>query len=215
MRPREKALSLGIESLSDTELVAVLLGSGYKGCNALQLAGEIIVAAGGLAGLMKMSINEAMKIKGVKLAKAAQFGAALELVRRLQWQSTAGSDAINSPSALINWLKVTFGLLDQEHLTVIFLDVRNRVKGYRVVFKGSIDSVHIQPRDIFSQAIREEAARIIIAHNHPSQDVSPSAADEAVTRDLCQLGKIMNIPVIDHVIVSHTGYYSFKEHNRV
>ncbi len=206
---------MGIDILSDSELLAVLLGSGYRGCSALQLANDILAFSGGLSGLMKMSISETMKIKGVKLAKAVQFAAALELVRRLSWEKARGSQPVSDPRAVIKWLRMHIGMADQECLVAIFLDSRSCVKGYRTIFKGGIDRVHIQPRDIFAQAIKEEAARIIIAHNHPSQNVTPSSADEAVTRDLCQLGRIMNIPVVDHLIVGYGGYYSFKEHNRV
>lgn len=164
---------------------------------------------------MKMSISETMKLKGVKLAKATQFVASLELVKRLSYQQMLAGDVIAGPQALIKWLRCSIGSSRQECLVVVFLDVHNRVRGYRKVFQGSIDRVAIQPRDIFSWAIREEAAKIIMAHNHPSQNVTPSAEDQRVTVDIASLGTVMNIPLIDHLIVSYDSYYSFKEHNRL
>lgn len=156
-----------------------------------------------------------MNLKGVKLAKATQLLASLELVKRLSYQKTLESDVIANPQTLIVWLRKNIGLKEQEHFVVVFLNVRNHVIGFKTVFIGSIDSVHIQPRDIFTQAIKQQAAKIIIAHNHPSQSVEPSNADLLVTNTIGELGRLMNIPLIDHIIVSYEDYYSFKEHNRV
>lgn len=192
-----------------------MLGSGYKGCSAVQLASDILAKAGGLEGLMKMSINEIMSMKGVKLAKATQLLASLELVKRLSYQQMLSADVITNPESLIRWLQATLGLNEQECLVVVFLDARNHVSGYNTVFKGSIDNVHIEPRDIFAQALKQRAAKIIMAHNHPSQNVRPSSADLLVTKNILQLGTLMNIPLLDHIIVAHEDYYSFKENNRL
>ena len=215
MQPREKALSQGFNSLSDSELLAIILRSGYKGCSAIKMAEDILCEVGGLSGLMKLSMSEIMDLKGIKMAKAAELLASMELVRRLNYQQVLDCDVISHPKHLIDWLKKTIGLLQQEYLIAVFLDVKNHVIGYKEVFKGSIDNVNIQARDIFAQALKTGAARIIIAHNHPSQSVLPSNADDEVTMSLYQASLLMNIPLMDHIIVSYDNYFSYKEQGRL
>jgi DNA repair protein RadC len=212
LRPREKALKLGISCLSDDELLAVILSSGYQGVSALELAREILRETGGLGGLMSRSMAEIMEIKGVKLAKAAQLAACQELVKRERYDGLQQADVIASPQALVRWLQAQIGNNGQESFLAVFLDIHNRVKGHQEIFRGSSDTIHIQARELFAQALRQKACRLIIAHNHPSQSVAPSAADRQATRELSQAGALMNIPVLDHIIVAAADYYSFREH---
>ncbi len=211
--PREKACHYGIESLSDTELLALILGSGYKGNNVLTLANDILVQTGSLEKLMMLPIREIMKLKGVKLAKATQLVASFELVKRLNYQNLLNQDVINDPKTLIKWLKSRIGLQQQEILIVALLNSKNQVIGFDELFKGSLDHVNINVRDIYALALRRQAAKIIIAHNHPSQSVKPSESDIAMTRDVAEAGSLLNLPLVDHIIISYDDYFSFCENN--
>jgi len=210
-RPREKALQYGISSLSDAELLAVILRNGYKGYSSIELADNILKEAGGLSGLMKMDIKEIMNMKGVKLAKSVQIMASLELVRRICYEDVQNAMEIDRPEAISRWLQKTIGNSDKENFMVLFLDAGNRVRGHEILFTGSVDSVQIDMRVIFNAALKNHASRIIIAHNHPSQRVNPSQADLELTASIANAGKLLNIPLIDHVIVSFSGAFSFRE----
>ena len=215
MRPREKALNLGFGCLSDSELLALVLRNGVKGVNSIDLANEILISCNGLAGLFNMSLEEIMQMKGIKLAKATQILASIELVRRLSYMQMLRYDVIDRPMMLVRWLQKTYGNREQEFFVTVFLDARFRVKGYKEVFVGSNNQVNIQSREIFNEALKHGAVKIIIAHNHPSQTVSPSQADIDTTNSLVKAGELMNIPVVDHIIISYDNYYSFKENKRI
>ncbi len=199
-------------SLSDRELLALLLRSGYKGRSSLEMADDLLACHNGLAGLLTMSLNQIMELKGIKLAKASELLAAVELVKRLHYKQLFDVDVIANPQALISWLQKAIGNLNQEYFVVVFLDTRNHVKGHEMLYKGSSRAVIIEARDIFQAAIKASANRLIVAHNHPSQNPRPSAEDCSVTKELTRAGNLMAMPVIDHIVVSYDDYYSFKEH---
>lgn len=215
LRPREKIRNYGVASLSDSELLAILLGSGYKGKSSVEMANELLRETGGFNGLMRLSLNEIMKLKGIKLAKATLLLASMEIARRLNYETVLDKDVISDPSSIVEWLRSAYGYLEQEIFVVIFLDVKNRVLGYEELFRGSVDNVHVEAREIFKKAFKFNARKIIVSHNHPSGVCEPSLADEKVTTELETAGSIMNIPLVDHVIVSNCGYYSFKEHGKL
>lgn len=215
LRPREKIRNYGVASLSDSELLAILLGSGYKGKSSVEMANELLRETGGFNGLMRLSLTEIMKLKGIKLAKATLLLASMEIARRLNYETVLDKDVISDPSSIVEWLRSAYGYLDQEIFVVIFLDVKNRVLGYEELFRGSIDNVHVEAREIFKKAFKFNARKIIVSHNHPSGVCEPSWSDEKVTTELETAGSIMNIPLVDHVIVSNCGYYSFKEHGKL
>ena len=215
MRPREKAQMLGVESLSDSELLAILLSSGYKGVSSLQLAEEILQKVGGINGLMKLSMNEIMEFKGVGLARASLLVASLELVRRINYEEALSQDVIAGPQGLVRWLQSFIGMKEQEYFIVVFLDNKNRITGYRNLFRGLSDSVSVQSSLLFREALNCHASKLIIAHNHPSQSVKPSLDDLSVTNQLQKAGELMNLPVIDHIIVSQHDYFIFRENNRI
>ncbi|MBR0474220.1 MAG: DNA repair protein RadC [Erysipelotrichaceae bacterium] len=215
LRPREKIRNYGVASLSDSELLAILLGSGYKGKSSVEMANELLRETGGFNGLMRLSLTEIMKLKGIKLAKATLLLASMEIARRLNYETVLDKDVISDPSSIVEWLRSAYGYLEQEIFVVIFLDVKNRVLGYEELFRGSIDNVHVEAREIFKKAFKFNARKIIVSHNHPSGICEPSRADEKVTTELETAGSIMNIPLVDHVIVSNCGYYSFKEHGKL
>ena len=213
--PREKAKQFGIEALSDAELLAIILSSGYKGNSVHELSQQILRRFNGLGGLLRLSIPEIMTIKGIKLAKATQLAASLEMVRRISYQQVLDHDVISDPKDFISWLRIRLGLLEQEYLLVVFLDPGNRVMGYQELFRGTVDNVQINSRDIFLQAIRNHCTKIIISHNHPSQSVAPSNSDIIVTEEIINAGRLLKIAVIDHIIVSFDDYYSFREHGLI
>ena len=215
VRPREKVLKTGVESLSDSELLAIILRNGYKGKTSVEMASEILNECGGFSGLLKKPVNEIMAMKGIKLAKAAQLIASMEIVRRLSYERMNEADVIDQPSSVINWLKNSYGLSRQEVMTAVFLDVKNRVIGCKEIYKGNAENVTADPREIFAEAIRCSASKMIISHNHPSGFCEPSAADRLATENLVRCGRLLNIPVIDHVIVSGNSYYSFKEDGKL
>lgn len=215
LRPREKAMSLGFGALSDSELLALIISSGIPGTNSISLANEILIRTNGIAGLMKMSLQQIMELKGIGLAKASQILASLELIRRLSYVNMINSDVLSDPRMLVTWLQKTYGSRDQEYFVAVFLNSRGQVKGCREIFVGTRERVTIEVRELFSEAIHCNASRMIIAHNHPSQITEPSKADINMTLTLHQAGEIMGISLVDHVIVSYDRYYSFRENGRI
>ena len=215
LRPREKAMSLGFGALSDSELLALIISSGIPGTNSIALANDILVRTDGIGGLMKMSLQQLMQLKGIGLAKASQILASLELIRRMSYVNMINSDVMSDPRMLVTWLQKTYGSRDQEYFVAVFLNSRGQVKGYRELFIGTAEQVTVEAKELFNEAIRCNASRMIIAHNHPSQITEPSRADVSMTLNLHQAGEIMGISLVDHVIVSYDRYYSFRENGRI
>ena len=208
-------MSLGFGALSDSELLALIISSGIPGTNSISLANEILIRTNGIAGLMKMSLQQIMELKGIGLAKASQILASLELIRRLSYVNMINSDVLSDPRMLVTWLQKTYGSRDQEYFVAVFLNSRGQVKGCREIFVGTRERVTIEVRELFNEAIRCNASRMIIAHNHSSQITEPSKADINMTLTLHQAGEIMGISLVDHVIVSYDRYYSFRENGRI
>lgn len=215
IQPREKAVANGIESLSDSELLALIIKSGTKGCSSVELANKILNQTGGINGLMKLSIQQLMQFNGIGLAKASQIIASLEMVRRMNYLEMLDKDMVKEPKVLIEWLKKHIGSKTQEYFVVVFLNTKNQIIGYSDIYKRSSNSVSINTAEIFLEAIKKGAQKVIIAHNHPSQFIEPSLADDETTYQLQQAGKLMNVPLIDHIIVSFDGYYSYAEKGKI
>lgn len=210
-RPREKALTYGMRALSDAELLALILRCGNKELDAVGLASCILKQVQGVNSLVKMSVKELTGLKGVGLAKACEISAAMELVRRVNYNDVLKSEVLKTPETIVEWLKHYIGNADQEYFVIIFLNNRNCVLGYSEVFKGSGKEVSFSAKNIFEEAIKYSAEKIIIAHNHPSQDVNPSLADNNATKKIFEASKLMDIPMVDHIIVSYDDYYSYRE----
>ncbi|MBR0136909.1 MAG: DNA repair protein RadC [Erysipelotrichaceae bacterium] len=210
LKPREKALKLGIEALSDAELLALVLSSGTNGKNAVELASDLLVKSGSLKNLLSMPISSLMELEGIRLARACQLSAGRELARRVSLE-TAVKDGVSCPKEVISWLQKEIGYDSQEVVYALFLDVRNRIVSYGRIFQGGNDSVQFQNRELFQKALRFSAVKIILAHNHPSGSVFPSQADRVLTEQLREAGKMLNIEILDHLIISHNGYFSFRE----
>lgn len=209
-RPREKALQHGVEALSNRELLALLIRHGTAGISALDIADELL--KNGLLLLSRCSMADLTSIKGIKQVKALELLAWFELSRRMAYQEVMDADTISSPEVLVRWCRLKLGSLLQENFMVIFLNVRNKVLGYKILFTGTVDASLVHPREVFKEALHASCSRILLVHNHPSGFLEPSTQDLLITENLCSIGKMMKIPVADHLIVSDTDYFSFKEH---
>jgi DNA repair protein RadC len=209
-RPRERLAALGAEVISNAELIAILLRSGIEGKNAVQMAQEILLHHGGLEGLHKVSYEELCNQRGIGPAKAAQLKAAIELGRRLSLGNSSEQPAINSPDDAAALVLYEMGALESEHLRVMILDTRNKLIKISEVYRGSLNSSFIRIGEIFRDAIRTNAASIIVVHNHPSGDPSPSPEDVAVTREIVDAGKLLDLEVLDHIIIGKNRFVSLK-----
>lgn len=210
-RPRERLARLGPDVLSHAELLAILLRVGTKGENAVQMGHRLLKEFGGLTGLHRASYEEVCNQHGIGPAKAAQIKAAIELGRRLTEESPEERPAINNPGDAAALLQYEMGVLEQEELRVLLLDTRNRVMKSKTVYRGSLNSSQVRVGELFKDAIRGNAASIIVVHNHPSGDPSPSPDDIAITRSLVQAGELLDIEVLDHLIIGSGRYVSLKE----
>lgn len=211
-RPRERLAEVGAGSLSTGELLAILLRVGAKGENAVRLAERMLGHLGGLAGLHRASYNDLCNVKGIGPAKAAQLKAALELGERIARSGPVERRVISSPADAANLVMYELSALDQEYLFVIHLDTRNRVLGPPLeVYHGSLNTSLIRVGEVFREAVKANAAGIIVVHNHPSGDPSPSPEDVAVTRVLVEAGKLLDIDVLDHLVIGQHRFVSLKE----
>ncbi len=209
-RPRERLFTMGSDALSDQELIAILLRTGTNEKSALHLA-EDLLKKGGLLYIAQASIEEMQKTKGIGLAKAAQLKAAVELSRRLARQLIFKKAAIKSPQDAAALLQSEMLLLDREHFKVINLDTKNQVIFIDNVSIGGLSSSIVHPREVFKLPIKRSAARLILAHNHPSGNTEPSREDIEITGRLCEAGRILGIEVVDHLIFGHNDWISLKE----
>lgn len=210
-RPRERLAELGAQSLSNAELLAILLRVGLQGENAVQLGQRILVTLGGLHGLHRASFAELSAIKGVGMAKAAQLKAAIELGRRLTIVEPQERASITCPADAAELVRYEMSALLQEHLRVILLDTRNRVLKIENLYIGSLNASTVRVAEIFRPAIQASAASLILVHNHPSGDPSPSPEDITLTRTVIQAGKMLDIGVLDHLIIGQNRWVSLKE----
>jgi len=210
-RPRERLAKLGPQALSSAELLAILLRVGVPGENAVQVGQRLLQTFGGLTGLHRATFDEVRAQHGIGEAKAAQIKAAIELGRRLMVESPEERPAINSPAEAAALVQYEMSGLEQEHLRVILLDTRNHVLGIEEVYKGSVNSSQVHIGEVFKPAIRRNAPAIIVIHNHPSGDPTPSPDDVAVTRAILQAGKLLDIDVLDHMVIGQGRWVSLKE----
>ncbi len=214
-RPREKLIRRGAAALSDTELLAILLRTGTSSVSVLHLAEEVLAKYQdkGLLAIMNVSPQEVASIHGVGLAKAAAIVAAVELGRRLSAKAAQKQEKIGGPEDVARYAAPLLRYEQKEHFLVMLLDVRNRVLAMPTVSIGSLTASVAHPREIFREAIRYSAANMILIHNHPSGDPTPSREDLQLTRQMMKAGEIMGIPVLDHVIIAGDGFLSIKEAN--
>jgi DNA repair protein RadC len=210
-RPRERLAKHGPSSLTTAELLAILLRVGVPGENAVQVATRLLRIFGGITGLHRASFDEVCAQHGVGPAKASQIKAALELGNRLRLASPDENPAIHSPADAAALVQFEMSALEQEELRVMLLDTRNHVVATVHVYRGSLNTSQVRVGELFKAAIRRNAAAIIVVHNHPSGDPTPSPDDIAVTRAIVQAGKLLDISVLDHLIIGANRYVSLKE----
>ncbi len=211
-RPRERLLSLGPGALTTAELLAILIGTGRAGASAPDVAAALLAAGGpDLAALARRSATELAAVPGLGRAKAARIAAGLELGRRLQEGQRPERVRIRSPADVYRWFAPRLSDLTAEEFHVLALDSQSGVLRDLLVTRGILNSSLVHPREVFRGAIAEAAAGIIVVHNHPSGDPAPSADDRAVTRQLAEAGKVLDLPLYDHVIVGSGRYLSFAE----
>lgn len=215
-RPREKLLSKGKESLSDSELVAILLNSGSGKQSAIDVAKKVLrLGEDNLDQLGKVSIKDLMTIKGIGEAKAVTLVAALELGRRRHGSAILNKKRIHSSRELATYLKVSLKDHPYEVFAVVFLNRSNKIKHFEILSKGGLTHTIVDPRIVFIKALEVQATSIVLCHNHPSGYPRPSRADEEITAKLKNAGKLLDINVIDHLIVSDEGYYSFADEGMI
>ena len=214
-RPREKLARAGSEALGDNELLALLLGSGTRGRTSLDLANGLLDAAGGLRGLTRMGRDELARAHGVGSARAARIQAAIELGRRSLTRDPSERPQFATPREVGAFLLPQFGSYPVERFGVLLLDTRHRLLRTRILSVGSLDASVVHPREVFREAIMAGAAAIVLFHNHPSGDPSPSRDDLSLTRRLMTAGDLIGIDVIDHVVLADSRFTSMKELGKV
>jgi len=211
-RPREKLLMNGAENLSNSELLAILIHNGSKEKTAVDLAKEVLkLGKDSLGELGKLSIKELMKIKGIGEAKAITIAAALELGRRRHIAKPLAKIPVSSSSDIAGYLQTKLKDYRHEVFAVLFLNRSNKINHFEIVSEGGITGTVADPRVILRKALEEDAVNIILCHNHPSGSLKPSRADEQLTTKIKEAARFLDISVIDHIIVSEDGYYSFAD----
>ena len=211
-RPRERLLQMGSHTLTDAELLAVMLGTGLPGQNVLQLAQSLLDDFHGLAGLLQASPADLQTAKGLGgSARRAQLLAILELSRRVLLQKMRKRDLLNNPDSVKQFLQLQMGAYSQEVFAVVLMDAQYRLLGFQEMFKGTLNQTSVYPREVVKLALDQGAAAVILAHNHPSGDVRPSAADSALTRTLQTALSMVDVKVLDHIIVGPGIHWSMAE----
>ena len=211
-RPREKLLLKGAETLSDSELLAILIGMGTPSKSALDLAKEVLLLGkNNLCELGKLTVKELMKIKGIGEAKAITIIAALEIGRRRQAMSYMEKPVMVKSTDVANYLQSLLKDYRHEVFAVLFLNRANKINRFEIISEGGITGTVADPRIILRKALEEDAVSIVLCHNHPSGSLKPSGADQELTNKIKEAAKFFDIKVLDHLIVSDTGYYSFAD----
>ena len=210
-RPRERLAKLGAQALSSAELIAILLRVGVQGESAVRVGERLLQELDGLTGLHRAPFEEICAQHGIGEAKAAQIKAAIELGRRLMLESPEERPPINSPADAAALVQYEMSALEKEEMRVILLDTRNHVLDTVTVAHGSLNSAQMRVGEIFTPAVRRNAAALIAVHNHPSGDPTPSPQDIAVTRAMLEAGKLLDIEVLDHLVIGLGKYISLKE----
>lgn len=210
-RPRERLLNQGAAALSDAELLAIFLRVGVKGKSAVDLGRELVDHFGSLAALFSANEATVSGIKGMGPAKYVQLQAVLEMARRALDEKMKQADALNSPQAVRDYLRLTLSRLPHEVFVAVFLTAQNRVIAVEELFRGTLTQTSVYPRELVKQALAHNAAAVILAHNHPSGEASPSAADRSLTKALADALALIDVRILDHFIVAPGASLSFAE----
>lgn len=210
-KPRERLISVGVSNLSNEELISIILKSGTKGYSVKQISSLVMSEYKNLDNLKNITVNKLSLIKGIGKVKAIELVASLELGKRVYYKKDKIDIVLNNSDLIYEYFKDLYYHENQENFYAIYLDTKNKLISYRLLFKGTLDSSSVHPREIFKYAFLESAHSIIVMHNHPSGDSTPSSQDIEITKHLIDTGKIIGIPVIDHIIIGNEKYYSFYE----
>ena len=213
-RPYERCIRHGVQSLSNRDLLAVILRTGAKGRNVLELAGDLLKLVPereGFTGIRRLSLDELSKVKGIGKVKAVQLKCLLEIARRMAREEAGEGTYFTSPSAVANYYMEDLRHEEQEVLLLLMLNQRGRLIKERYMFKGTVNASVISPREIFVEALAARAVQIILLHNHPSGDASPSQEDLNVTRRIKEAGQLLGIALTDHIIIGEHAYVSLRE----
>jgi DNA repair protein RadC len=215
-RPRERLQARGAENLSSAELLAIIIGRGIPGKSVMTIANELISRFHSVRGIGEATIEELSAIKGVGLAKAAQIKAAFALARRQDLErEEIYPDPIKDPESLVRAVRASIQDKAREHFKIVVLNTRNKITRIVNVSTGTLNASLVHPREVFKDAVAHSASSLILVHNHPSDDPEPSDDDVTLTRRLVDAGRLMGIEVLDHIIVTKSGYTSFRQRGLV
>lgn len=209
-RPRERLVRYGPGGMATAELLAVLVGTGHRSGSAIDL-GTALLTEFQLAGLARASVDEICQVRGCGPAKATQIKAALELGRRLVTVAPGDMRQLTSPADAAAVLQSDMSLLEQEHLRVVLLNIKNHMLAVHEVYKGSVNASLVRVAEVFREPVRRNCPAIIVAHNHPSGDPTPSAEDIRITRRMVEAGRLLDIDVLDHLIIGRQSWISLRE----
>jgi DNA repair protein RadC len=210
-RPRERLRAYGEAALSNAELLAIILRVGMAGENVLDVAARLLSEHGGLVGLARLNFDELCSARGLGEAKAAQLRAALELGRRLAATGPEDRTTIRAAQDVATLVQSEMALLDQEQLRVLVLNTKNQVLAIRTISSGTVNQSQVRPAEVFRPAIRMNGTSIIVVHNHPSGDPTPSREDIAITRELVEAGRLLDVEVLDHIVIGLGRFVSLKD----
>lgn len=210
-RPREKMHQFGAQTLSEGELLAILINTGNKESSAIELGETIVMKAGGIRELADLDLESLQKIKGIGLAKATTIFAAIELAKRISKTRHKDRFTVDSPDSLAGIFMEEMRYEKKEKVKILLLDTKNKIIGDFLVSEGSLNSSIVHPREVFKEAVRRSANKIILVHNHPSGDPDPSIEDIRLTNRLVEAGKIMGIELLDHIIIGDGTYCSLRQ----
>lgn len=210
-RPRERLKKYGASSLSNAELLAIILRTGAASESVLNLSAKLLARFGGLAGIARAGFGEICTERGLGEAKAAQLKAALELGRRLLASQPEDRIAVRSPADVANLLQAEMAHLEQEELRLVLLNTKNQVLSIPQLYRGNVNTSLVRVSELFREAVRENCPALIVVHNHPSGDPTPSNEDIKITEQMIEAGKLLDIEILDHIIIGRQGYISLKE----
>ena len=216
LRPREKILAMGPKALTDAELLALVLGTGLRGCSVLELAHQLLERFRGLSGLLSASLSELQTVRGLGgTAKRSQLSAIMELARRAVGEQLQQRQAFESPQAVTQYLQMQLAQLTREVFAVMFLDAQHRLLHFETMFQGTLSQASVYPREVVKLALDLGASAVVLSHNHPSGSVEPSRADERLTQTLKQALQLIDVRVLDHIIVAPGQSCSMAERGLV
>ena len=211
-RPTEKLVNHGARSLSNSELIAVIIRTGSRDYSVIELANRLLsTKEDGVASLADTSVEEITRVKGIGNCKAAQILAAVELGKRIVLAETEHKKKVTSPLDIVDFFMADMQYLKREHFKIVMLDTKNHIIGVEEISVGNLNSSIVHPREVYKQAIKRSSASIILVHNHPSGDPTPSREDINITRRLMESGEILGIRVLDHIVIGHKKHISLKE----